>query len=597
MKITYVPSDMDAPGFYRCLSPGQQLAKNGHTVQFPPYQVKERQDGTKGFEFQVDLPNPSADLWVLQSPRQRMWATDGVLKLFSDAAAVIADVDDNYEQLPEWNPAFYGTHPFRNAEGYIVNRAERRRVAKATHGAQGVAPNRINSTHMKTTFTRCDGVTVSTPYLKEIYSKWNHNIHVVRNFVDWEIWEDIEPQYKVERWQNRIRIGYLGVFRYRRGDLDQIATLIPKFLARHPEVDFVANSAAVHDYLNVPKRQRVVVKEYNFHPFDGGPYPVGRKTAHMDIGLVPLAPGGTNEGKSHLKGMEYNAAGIPFIASDTESYRYWTNPTRNGVIARSLGDWEEWLEHMVTEDDDRRQMGLHARTKAKQHSIQNTWPEWSLAYDRIMGDELSAYARGAIKRGAVQKVSELRSLLELVKGRDMRLVVEVGSARGGTYWALAQVASDDALLVSIDIPAGSPLDIQGGKDVYEGRDRERFRTFIREGQRCRLIDGDSQTQGTVNALKSVIDRPIDMLFIDADHRYQGVKRDYELYSPLVREGGIIAFHDVIIQNDRRSGVHLLWNEIKRKYPDHYEWVGKDNWGLGQWGGIGAIVKERSLVAA
>jgi predicted O-methyltransferase YrrM len=35
----------------------------------------------------------------------------------------------------------------------------------------------------------------------------------------------------------------------------------------------------------------------------------------------------------------------------------------------------------------------------------------------------------------------------------------------------------------------------------------------------------------------------DFLFIDGDYTYEGVKRDL-MYSPLVREGGIIAFHDI-----------------------------------------------------
>ena len=37
---------------------------------------------------------------------------------------------------------------------------------------------------------------------------------------------------------------------------------------------------------------------------------------------------------------------------------------------------------------------------------------------------------------------------------------------------------------------------------------------------------------------------IDFLFIDADHSYKGVKKDFKMYSPLVRLGGIIAFRDI-----------------------------------------------------
>lgn len=39
--------------------------------------------------------------------------------------------------------------------------------------------------------------------------------------------------------------------------------------------------------------------------------------------------------------------------------------------------------------------------------------------------------------------------------------------------------------------------------------------------------------------------PYDLLFIDADHTYQGAGRDHYLYAQFVRPGGIVAFHDAL----------------------------------------------------
>lgn len=39
--------------------------------------------------------------------------------------------------------------------------------------------------------------------------------------------------------------------------------------------------------------------------------------------------------------------------------------------------------------------------------------------------------------------------------------------------------------------------------------------------------------------------PIDLLFIDGDHTYEGVKRDWELFVPFVRPFGIVVFHDTM----------------------------------------------------
>jgi predicted O-methyltransferase YrrM len=37
--------------------------------------------------------------------------------------------------------------------------------------------------------------------------------------------------------------------------------------------------------------------------------------------------------------------------------------------------------------------------------------------------------------------------------------------------------------------------------------------------------------------------PIDLLFIDGDHSYEGVKRDWDLFAPYVKPFGIVVFHD------------------------------------------------------
>jgi hypothetical protein len=54
---------------------------------------------------------------------------------------------------------------------------------------------------------------------------------------------------------------------------------------------------------------------------------------------------------------------------------------------------------------------------------------------------------------------------------------------------------------------------------------------------------------------------IDYLHIDADHHYEGVKRDWQLYRTLVPDHGIITLHDTV--NYRQPcGVYLLMDEIR-----------------------------------
>jgi hypothetical protein len=73
------------------------------------------------------------------------------------------------------------------------------------------------------------------------------------------------------------------------------------------------------------------------------------------------------------------------------------------------------------------------------------------------------------------------------------------------------------------------------------------------------------------------------LFIDGDHSYEGVRRDFELYSHLVKDKGIIAFHDIVVHPPETGcEVSRLWNELKKR--SQYSEIINDR--KQRWGGIG-----------
>ena len=82
-----------------------------------------------------------------------------------------------------------------------------------------------------------------------------------------------------------------------------------------------------------------------------------------------------------------------------------------------------------------------------------------------------------------------------------------------------------------------------------------------------LLREDSHKEETICKLKDIPGGGmVDLLFIDGDHRYDGVRKDFEMYSPLVRKGGIIAFHDICIgPPEAVGGVPSFWNETMGKY--------------------------------
>lgn len=188
------------------------------------------------------------------------------------------------------------------------------------------------------------------------------------------------------------------------------------------------------------------------------------------------------------------------------------------------------------------------------------------------------------KKRATQKITELSPLLSLLKSRKLRTVVEIGTAQGGTLYAWCKIAEPGALIVSIDLPHGP---FGGG---YRLKDIKRFRKYKRKDQKLYFLRKDSHEQMTKRKLIEILDgRKIDLLFIDGDHRYAGVKRDFRLYSPIVKQNGLIVFHDILFHPKvTECKVDKFWNEVKNGFK-HTEFIdSEDDRGWGQWGGIGVI---------
>lgn len=164
---------------------------------------------------------------------------------------------------------------------------------------------------------------------------------------------------------------------------------------------------------------------------------------------------------------------------------------------------------------------------------------------------------------SIQQPPEIIGLLELLHRKQPQAVCEIGSALGGTSFLLARAASPGATIVLID-------------QAFDGARTGALRRFAGPQQRVVCIGGDSTDPGVRRGLERALGgRPLDFLLIDGDHSYEGVATDFALYSPLVRAGGLIAFHDILPDHGARGGtptgnwsggVPRLWEELKTRYP-------------------------------
>jgi cephalosporin hydroxylase len=165
----------------------------------------------------------------------------------------------------------------------------------------------------------------------------------------------------------------------------------------------------------------------------------------------------------------------------------------------------------------------------------------------------------------LQVPEEITALLDLVRREAPRRILEIGSSRGGTLYLFTKVVPADATLLTVDLRIPDPA---------------LLRSFARGRQRVVTIEGDSTAPDTLAAVRAVLPEAVDFLFLDGDHSYEGIKRDFEIYAPLVRPGGLIVFHDIVEDNETRygvvtggwsGGVPRFWSELKTRYP-HREFV-------------------------
>jgi hypothetical protein len=151
---------------------------------------------------------------------------------------------------------------------------------------------------------------------------------------------------------------------------------------------------------------------------------------------------------------------------------------------------------------------------------------------------------GSLLVGALQRRPEILTFLKDSFPRPPAAVAEIGRAKGGTLALLCRAAAPDALIISLDLPGA----INSGPLPALNKSEWRLpllKAMAGPGQDLRLIDADSRSAAALNLFEKALNgRKLDLLFIDGDHTFDGVRSDHVMYSRFVKPGGIIAFHDI-----------------------------------------------------
>ena len=174
-----------------------------------------------------------------------------------------------------------------------------------------------------------------------------------------------------------------------------------------------------------------------------------------------------------------------------------------------------------------------------------------LNMDTLIDWAMQFPSKGYLRVCSIQKRSEIMSLANAVAELKPKNILEIGTARAGTLFIWANLASSKVISCDLD-------DASFRRSLYEA--------FPPPGSECKVIHltGDSHKK---EFLKKVEDElageKVDFLFIDGDHTEAGVEADYNDYHHLVRSGGIIAFHDIIEKQYLPGNqVYFFWKRLK-----------------------------------
>jgi len=200
---------------------------------------------------------------------------------------------------------------------------------------------------------------------------------------------------------------------------------------------------------------------------------------------------------------------------------------------------------------------------AEYHSVNRSLDE---RIDWAMNFGGSGYFR--IK--TLQIRSEISALAHAVESIKPKIILEIGTARGGTLLIWSSLASKK--VISCDM---QDMSIQG----------ELLQTLTPPSSACeiKLLSGNSHESSFLQRVESELNsEQVDMLFIDGDHTEKGVEADYRDYHHLVRPGGIIAFHDIVENQPLEiNQVYYFWERLKKEGVKTEEFVNnQDQCGFG-----------------
>jgi len=163
-----------------------------------------------------------------------------------------------------------------------------------------------------------------------------------------------------------------------------------------------------------------------------------------------------------------------------------------------------------------------------------------------------------------QVEEEFNELIKIYKRLNPKNVCEIGSLLGWTLKRFIENSQPNTNIVSVDLPVRfftGPQDPRVRQQEYGHL--LLWKKWAKKQQVNLFTLPFSSFEKYTSDMVKTLTPELDFLFIDGNHMYEAIKYDFETYGQFVKKGGVIAFHDIAINEP--GGGHKFWNEIKHSY--------------------------------
>lgn len=361
LGVLFFPFDLGGSTFYRLLQPAQKLNQHGlcHVgIAQPSDSTEARYEAIK-----------VSDVLVFYSSASPQMA-DQFHHIKQAGKKIVMDMNDDI-----FNVSPYSIHYRTLGTKEAIHCSPEGEFIKMWEDGENIdiEQNKKNLEEQKEVLRSVDLITVTTPYLANIYSEFNQTA-VLPDMVDLEVFKSLWVTYP----ENAFRLGWRGGESHYE-DLMYAREPLERLFQAHANLKLIMSGFCPKSLTKNMPQERIEVYPFFGHPtFEWHLMALG---CHMSF--YPWADIAFNAGKNNLCWQQWSAIEVPGVYPAMEPYQNVIHG-ETGLIAGSKEGWFECINKLTRDKPLRRRIARQARREVEEKWDINRGIElWKGAYENL----------------------------------------------------------------------------------------------------------------------------------------------------------------------------------------------------------------------